>query len=319
MRWQKLGHIFNPTDHLLPHGCVQYAQSPQTLILHDRVRIYFASRSIDTNGKFLSHVLYVDFDHSMNKLLAISDHEVISLGGLGTFDEHGIFPLNVLQHDNQIYGYTCGWNRRVSVSVDTGIGLAISSDDGRTFHRIGEGPIVTSSLNEPFLVGDAFVRCIQCTFHMWYIFGTAWKKYSSSTTPDRTYKIGHSTSLDGINWVKEESRQIIADAIGAQESQALPTVIEINNTWHMFFCFRESFDFRTANGRGYRLGHAYSENLRDWTRDDTILSLKGTDYSWDSDMQCYPHVFELNQQIFLLYNGNSFGKYGFGLARLIHD
>ena len=33
-------------------------------------------------------------------------------------------------------------------------------------------------------------------------------------------------------------------------------------------------------------------------------------------MQCYPHVFECDGKVYLLYNGNEFGRHGFGLARL---
>jgi hypothetical protein len=33
-------------------------------------------------------------------------------------------------------------------------------------------------------------------------------------------------------------------------------------------------------------------------------------------MQCYPHVFECDGKVYLLYNGNEFGRYGFGLAEL---
>ena len=44
---------------------------------------------------------------------------------------------------------------------------------------------------------------------------------------------------------KEEARQIVADRLGADESQALPTVLEIDGRWHMFFCYRQSTDFRT--------------------------------------------------------------------------
>ncbi len=37
---------------------------------------------------------------------------------------------------------------------------------------------------------------------------------------------------------------------------------------------------------------------------------------WDSDMQCYPYVFECDGDIYLLYNGNEFGRWGFGVAQL---
>jgi len=317
MKWNKIGKIFDPTQHTLPNDCMQFAQSPQALAFDDFVRIYFSTRAVDkSNGKYLSHIAFVDMRKNLRDVIRVSDKVVIPLGGLGCFDEHGIFPMNVLRHGDVVYGYICGWNRRVSVSVDTSIGLAISRDGGLTFQRIGDGPVLGPSLREPYLVGDGFVRVIDGVFHMWYIFGTGWKKYSPDSLPDRTYKIGHAISSDGINWKKEEGRQIITDRLGEDESQALPTVIEIDGRYHMFFCYRQSFNFRVHKGRGYRIGYAYSNDLRNWTRDDSSLSLDGTPGEWDSDMQCYPHVFESDGKIYLLYNGNEFGRYGFGLAVL---
>lgn len=317
MKWHKLGKIFDPTRHQLPNGCKQFAQSPQALVFDDFVRIYFSTRAVDpANGKYLSHIAFVDMRKNLRDVMRVSDQTVIPLGRLGTFDEHGIFPMNVVRHNGSVYGYTCGWSRRVSVSVETAIGLAVSRDDGLTFERIGDGPVMAASLAEPCLVGDGFVRIIDGVFHMWYIFGTGWKKYGPDAAPDRTYKIGHAISHDGVEWVKEEARQIVPDRLGPDESQALPTVIRIGTRHHMFFCYRESFDFRTGKGRGYRIGHAWSDDLSNWVRDDENPLLEGTAGEWDSDMQCYPHAFECDGRIFLLYNGNEFGRYGFGLAVL---
>ena len=317
LKWKKLGKIFDPTQHELPNDCEQFAQSPQALVLDDFVRIYFSTRALDKrNGKYLSHIAFVDMRKNLREVIRISDKMVIPLGGLGCFDEHGIFPMNVLRHGDIVYGYTCGWNRRFSVSVDTAIGLAISHDNGVTFQRIGDGPVLAASLHEPCLVGDGFVKVISGVFHMWYIFGIGWKRYSPDMPPDRTYKIGHAVSADGINWVKEEARKIIADRIGPDESQALPTVIEIDGRYHMFFCYRQSFDFRKNCDRGYRIGHAWSDDLVNWTRDDENLLLDVTPGDWDSDMLCYPHAFECDDKVYMLYNGNEFGRYGFGLAEL---
>ena len=317
MKWNRLGKIFDPTQHALPNDCVQFAQSPQALVFDDFIRIYFSTRAVDkSNGKFLSHIAFVDMGKDMCNILSVSDSVVIPLGELGCFDEHGIFPMNVVRNGDAVYGYTCGWNRRISVSVDTAIGLAISKDNGLTFQRIGNGPVLAASLNEPCLVGDGFVNIIGDTFHMWYIFGTEWKRFSPDAPPDRTYKIGHAVSKDGIAWVKEEARQIIEDRLGVDESQALPTVIEIGGRYHMFFCYRQSSDFRTNKDRGYRIGHAWSDDLSDWTRDDDNPQLFSSPGEWDSDMQCYPHVFECDGKVYLLYNGNEFGRYGFGVAQL---
>ncbi len=317
MRWIKLGPIFDPLDYSLPDGCREFAQSPQALVLPDRVRIYFSTRSVDTNGKYLSRVAYVEMAHDLRTVLAVSRHTVLPLGGLGCFDEHGIFPINPLRVGDEVWAYTTGWSRRVSVSVDTAIGLVTSRDGGHTFERtLGPGPVLGSSLHEPCLVGDAFVRRIGGTFHMWYIFGTGWRRYSEGAAPDRTYKIGHATSVDGVHWLKEEAHRIVADRLGDEESQALPTVVTIGSRHHMFFCYRQSFDFRANPDRGYRVGHAWSDDLRNWTRDDEHPALAVERGAWDSEMQCYPHAFELDGRVYLLYNGNQFGRRGFGLARL---
>lgn len=316
LRWRRVGKIFDPAEHALASGCVSFAQSPQALVLDDRVRIYFSSRQPDANGKFLSHVCYVDMARDLGSVLGVNQSPVIPLGKIGCYDQHGIFPMHVMRHDGRIHGYISGWTRRVSVSVDTGIGLAFSDDEGRTFQRIGDGPVLTSSLHEPFLVGDPFVMVVDGTYHMWYIFGTRWVRFDDERAPDRVYKIGHATSADGIAWRKEEGRRIIGDALHENESQALPTVVEIGGTYHMFFCFRESSDFRTGKGRGYRIGHAWSRDLVEWTRDDAMGGLPLAAEGWDSEMMCYPHAFALDGRVHLLYNGNQFGKHGFGLATL---
>ncbi len=317
MRWIKIGRIFDPTDHELPNNCREFAQSPQALVHEDFVRIYFSTRERDpAGGKYRSHVAFTDMTKDLSRVLRVSDRTVIELGGLGCFDEHGIFPMNVLRHRNRVLGYTCGWNRRVSVSVDTAIGLAISHDGGVTFEKHGDGPVLGPSLHEPFLVGDPFVIVQDDVFHMWYIFGVAWKRFRPDIAPDRVYKIGHATSTDGVRWVKEEGRQLVADSLGEDESQALPTVIRLGSRWHMFFCYRQSFDFRTNRDRGYRIGYAWSDDAVHWTRDDAAAGIDVTPDSWDSDMMCYPHIFTCDEKVYLLYNGNEFGRHGFGAAVL---
>ena len=316
MNWKKHGKIFDPTDYKLANNCLEFAQSPQTLVFKDFVRIYFSTREVDSsNGKFLSHISFVDMDKNFESILNVSKNQVIPLGNLGTFDEHGIFPINVLRDGNRILAYTCGWSRRTSVSVETSIGFAISNDNGLTFQKLGDGPILTASPNEPFLVGDGFVLIEDNTYHMWYIFGTKWIDNEEEESA-RVYKIGYASSLDGVNWTKTEGKQIIPNKLNENECQALPTVIFANNKYHMFFCYREAIGFRKDKNKGYKIGYAFSSDLKNWQRDDTLLNLDFSEGEWDSDMQCYPHVFKCDEKIYLLYNGNQFGKFGFGLAEL---
>lgn len=316
MRARRLGKVFDPTGVTSSMGRAEFAQSPQALQFQDFVRIYFSTRTLDTNGKFLSHVSYVDMTHNFDQVVSIAQHEVIPLGKLGCFDEHGIFPFSITRHENTVYAYTTGWSRRTAVSVETAIGLVVSEDEGKTFSRLGDGPILSASMSEPFLVGDGFVRVFDDKFHMWYIYGTEWKRFTKDSAPDRIYKIGRAISEDGRTWQKQNSSQLIPDVIGPYESQALPSVARYRDTYHMVFCYRESFDFREKVGRGYRLGYARSKDLVEWERCDNELTLDIPAGEWDSQMQAYPHIFVLGDRLFLLYNGNQFGRYGFGVAEL---
>ena len=315
MKWNKIGKIFDPREHTLPNNCSEFAQSPQALVLDDRVRVFFSTRELDSVGKYLSHVAYADFSRDMASLLGVSNHCVIPLGGLGCFDEHGIFPINVFNDGDRVLAYTTGWNRKVSVSVDASIGLAISYDEGRTFERFGSGPLLSASLHEPFLVADAFVQRFHGIYHMWYIYGIRWELFGENDQPDRVYKIAHATSTDGISWSRN-GLPIICDKLNRNECQALPTVIFSQGKYHMYFCYRQANGFREDVNRGYRIGYAYSMDLESWVRDDLEAGIDISVSGWDSEMQCYPHVFECDEKVYLLYNGNEFGRHGFGLALL---
>ncbi|MEM6469835.1 MAG: hypothetical protein AAF802_09810, partial [Planctomycetota bacterium] len=317
IQWQKHGMVFRHADHPVPWAETRFAQSPQAISLQDRIRVFYSTRVTEgRSGKFFSHVSYVDFDNEMQRVLDVSKQPVISRGELGCFDEHGIFPLSPVRVQNKVFGYTCGWSRRVSVSVETGIGLAISHDDGKTFNRTGNGPILSASLQQPCLVGDAFVKVVNDRFYMWYIFGKPWQRFAADAVPERIYKIAFATSNDGITWTTHTDAPLIADRLGKTECQALPTVIESEGLYHMYFCFRHATDFRDHESRGYRLGYAWSEDLVQWHRDDRSVGIaRSVDPGdWDGQMMCYPNVFRHRDRTYLLYNGNHFGREGFGVA-----
>ena len=315
MKWTKRGLLFEPQRYTLPDGCTDFAQAPQALVFDDFVRIYFSTRSRDAAGQYLSHIAFVDVDRDLERVIGTSTQTVIALGGLGCFDEHGIFPINIVRSGGAINAFTCGWSRRISVPVETAIGRAVSHDDGLTFERMGPGPVMAPTLAEPFLVGDPFVLVRGDRWHMWYIYGIAWVESSSDPGPARVYKIAQASSRDGFTW-ERTGDAIVADAIGEDECQALPTVFEHDGRWHMYFCYRHATDFRMNRLRGYRLGYAWSDDLRTWTRADAAAGIDVSADGWDSDMLCYPHVFWCNEQAYMLYNGNTFGRHGFGVAAL---
>lgn len=315
MKWIKRGLVFNPLEHRLPLDCVGFAQSPQALVLPDRVRVFFSTRERDAGGKYLSHVAFVDFDRQMSRILGVNQEPVIELGNLGCFDEHGIFPFHVFDDGDRVLAYTTGWSRRVSVSAEAAIGLAVSHDGGAHFERHGNGPVMAATLNEPFLVGDAFVMKADGRYLMWYIYGQRWVSRPDEPQAERVYKIARAHSADGLLW-ERDGKAIIPDRLNVDECQALPTVIRLGDAWHMYFCYREAFGFRERSSAAYRIGYAFSRDMVHWQRDDERTGIVVSESGWDSAMMCYPHVFACDGKVYMLYNGNEFGRHGFGLAVL---
>jgi hypothetical protein len=317
MRWRRLGLIFRPQDHALLGGGAGFAQSPQALVLGDRVRVYFSTRAGDPRGgKVISNVAYAEFSPDLREVLGVNTEEVLSPGVLGAFDEHGVFPFSPVREGEEVWAYTTGWSRRSSVSVETAVGRVRSVDGGRTFTRDGLGPVHGPSLHEPFLVGDAFVRRFGGELRMWRMFGQRWLEPAPGGEPERVYKIGSARSKDGLHWERQDGVAILPDRIGPDERQALPAVAEVGGRYLMVFCYRDAVGFRTDPRRGYRLGQAWSDDLERWTRDDDHPSFPASSEEWDSEMVCYPHIFAMNGQTLLLYNGNAFGRDGFGAAVL---
>ena len=105
--------------------------------------------------------------------------------------------------------------------------------------------------------------------------------------------------------------------IEENEAQASPDVFFHNNKYHMFFCYRYSLNFR-GKEKGYRIGYAFSDDLVNWVRDDSKAGMDVSEQGWDAEMISYPHVFELDNNIYMFYLGNQVGRYGFGLAQLIN-
>lgn len=321
MNWKKLGRIFSPqevNDGFQRDWMKEYAQCTSTLIFSDFIRIYFSCRPAkDTEGQAKSYTAFIDVDRkNLSKILRVARAPVLPLGQLGAFDEFAVYPTSVIRHDNSVLLYYAGWTRCKSVPFNTAIGMAYSDDDGVSFTRFGPGPVLPHTLHEPFVLSGPKIRKFDGIFYMFYLAGTEW--ILDGDKPEIVYKIKMATSLDGITWTKLNAN-IIDDLLEPNECQAGPDVFFLNGKYHMYFAYRYALDFRNVPGRGYKIGYAYSENLTDWTRDDANAGITYSEEGWDSTMHHYPHVFALDGKHYMLYNGNDFGKFGFGLAVLEDD
>jgi hypothetical protein len=312
--WKKLGKIFSPQNVNNRPWLKEFAQAPASLILDDRVRMYFSCRPpADSQGQYVSYSAFVDLERSnLLTILDIAQKPVLELGQAGCFDEFGIYPVSVIQDGQITRLYYGGWTRCASVPFNVAIGEAVSTDHGLSFTRSGQGPVLSFSLDEPFVVSGPKIRKFNNNFYLFYIAGRKWKLVEQK--PEPVYKIRLAISEDGRQWQKV-NKDLIESRLEEDEAQASPDVFYANDKYHMFFSYRYSSDFRNK-ARGYRIGYATSTDLIHWQRADHKAGIDVSADGWDSEMVCYPHVFKVDEKIYMAYLGNQVGKEGFGLAIL---
>jgi predicted GH43/DUF377 family glycosyl hydrolase len=313
-KWKKLGKIFDPKDLPSESWMHEFAQSPSVVIGDTAVRVYFCSRPRpDPDGQYRSQIGYVDLDRrDPRKVVRVCERPVLSLGKHGTFDEFGTYPVSVIRNGDEIRAYYAGWARCESVPFNAAIGVAVSRDAGETFVRLGEGPVLSYTPDEPFLLGSPRIRRFGGRWQLWYVAGREWRLIDGK--PEPIYKIRMATSDDGIDWTKE-GRDLIPDKLGEHECQACPDVTWRNGRYHMFFSYRDIRNYKGREG-GYRIGYALSTDMLRWRRDDDLVDIGLSETGWDSEMVNYPHLFELDGTTYMLYQGNAMGRSGFGLAML---
>lgn len=313
-QWEKLGKVFSPQEVTDRPWLQEFAQAPCTLMFDDFIRCYFSCRpKADELGRYVSYSSFVDLDRSdPTRVLRVSAEPILQLGALGTFDEFGTYPVSVARHGSEVRAYYGGWTRCESVPFNVAIGLAVSNDDGQTFSRVGPGPVLSYCPDEPFVLSGPKIRRYGDTWVLFYIAGRKWKVVDGR--PEPVYKIRAATSADGLHFTRM-GRDLIPSRIEEDEAQASPDVFHANGRYHMFFCYRYSAHYR-GKQNGYRIGYASSVDLLHWERDDARAGIDVSESGWDSEMVSYPHVFRVEDRIYLAYLGNEVGRYGFGLARL---
>lgn len=313
-KWKKLGKVFDPKDLTVASWMHEFAQSPSVLIEDTYVRVYFCSRPAPTpEGQYLSYISFIDLDRTnLLNVLRVCERPVLGLGKYGTFDEFGTYPVSMIRNGNEIRAYYAGWTRCESVPFNAAIGLAVSCDGGESFQRLGDGPVLSYSPGEPFLLGSPRIRRFGGRWQLWYVAGKEWLVIDGK--PEPVYKIRLATSDDGINWSKQ-GKDLITNVLGEHECQACPDVTWRNGLYHMFFSYRDIRNYKSREG-GYRIGYASSPDMLQWQRNDSMVNIELSETGWDSEMINYPHVFELDGSTYMLYQGNGMGRAGFGLAVL---
>ncbi|MCP4521844.1 MAG: hypothetical protein GY827_09185 [Cytophagales bacterium] len=307
MKWIKKGHIFKPTgEH---EWSKSHAQVPFAYPLDDKtLRIFFATRDQDS----CSTVTFIDTDiANPSKVLYVHDKPCLQKGKPGYFDDAGTMPSWFLEHEGKIYLYYTAWNKSATASYILSIGLAISEDQGLTFQKQFEGPLLDRGHYDPIWVGQPCVLKDEGIWKMWYL--SCQKIEYIDNHPEPFYNVKYAESNDGIHWERKEITCIDfipgdIDAIGR------PCVYKEDGIYKMLHSNRGANSYRVDKTKSYRIGYSESNDGKSWIRKDEEAGIEKSEIGWDSEMNEYCTTYVHDGKRYLIYNGNGFGQSGFGYA-----
>lgn len=291
-----------------------HAQSPTIVPLNERLwRVYFGAR--DTQP--LSRIMCVDLDPSDGmKIVKLHEDPVLEHGPAGCFDCHGVAPGAALSVDGQIYLYYTGAVRRLDVPYTMAIGLAVS-DDGLNFTRACDGPVRAIGPTEPYFSGAPFVGRTNCGFELWYVSGLGWSHRAGELRGEPVYNIRRTHSADGISW-RDQGELMLGDDRITENVVARPWVLRTSEAAEVWYSARASHGFRDGAPGAYRIWHGRMSGDDRRVEDVSAIAYANPPArgEWDGEMQAYGAVARHGDDFMMLYNGNGFGRTGFGYARL---
>jgi hypothetical protein len=290
---------------------VSHAQLPTVLALSDRLwRIYFGARDRDNRTR----VLAVDLDPT-DRMRVVAEHfeALLDRGPLGAFDHEGVCPSAAIIVDDEVRLYYIGVAVRRDVRTQAAIGVCIS-DDGLAFRRVLAGPALGTGPYDPYFVTAPTVRPSRGGYCMCYVGGTQWRPAGRLIEP--FYELRLARSGDGLVW---DPRTETFLPLGGPDEAGLgrPWFADRADGLRLWFS-RRGEAYRGPGEGAYRLvsiGIDAAGRLSG-RAEPVVFQNPPAPGDFDGWMQAYACVVPYGDDLIMIYNGDDFGRTGFGWARL---
>jgi hypothetical protein len=302
--WKKTGLVFDPKLPGFTHGSHPCA-------IHYKENIFviaFTCRDVAQR----SHVFLSYGRIEENHLTLIGTPKMaLSPGKPGYFDCDGVISVCLINDKNQYYLYYVGWQNLPEGLWQCDTGRAILNREILTLEKEFLGPVLGRDKHNPLFAAATAFHIQGDIWHTWYNSGVKWEKLTQGW--HHHYGIHHAQSKNGIDWVCDPG-MCIPFADEYEYAFGRPSVYYHDEVYYMWFAHRATKEIET-----YRIGFASSLDGLHWDRQDALAGIDVNSHGWDSEMICYPYIFAHQNRLYMLYNGNDYGKTGFGLAVLENE
>lgn len=297
--WRKQGLV------LAPSGAYSHASHP--CAVHTEGDTYVVAFTRRDSSK-RSHIFLAQAEIKDGKIsLDVSPEPALAPGPPCHFDCDGVISTCFVKDGADIYLYFVGWQNLPEGLWICDTGRAVMDPGRLTLRREFPGPVLGRDKTNPLFAAATAFHLDKGLWRTWYNSGLRWEK-----TPEgwkHHYGIHYADSADGVNWTTYPG-MCLPFADEREYAFGRPTVIHVEGRYFMWYAHRA-----TRKSEAYRIGFASSVDGRQWRRADELAGIDvSPDEAWDSEMICYPSVLEHGGFYYMLYNGNDYGRTGFGLA-----
>lgn len=305
MQWKKKGLVYKPPfDETWRDNS---ALTPTAILLNeDVIRVFSSFR----DKKGVGRIGFVDVSaHNPSIVLKVSEEPVLDVGGLGMFDDAGVILGDVVRVGAKLYMYYVGFQIVNNIKFLAFTGLAISLDNGDSFKRYMDTPVMDRKKEALYIRAIHSVIYENNKFKVWYAAGSGWENIEGIDYPQ--YDISYIESADGVTFPDTGLKCIKNDKNNLEYRIGRPRVYKREDEYVM------NFTYGTLDCR-YEAGQASSKDGINWIRNDIELGITLSDSGWDSKHLCYPSILTVgNGKVYMFYNGNDMGLQGFGYAELV--
>jgi hypothetical protein len=301
-QWVKQGLLYSLPENGLHPKLRSHTANPTPVHLHeDTYRIFYSAR--DASNR--SSVGAVDIDLATKQIVKAHKQPFLEYGPPGSFFQDGISLGNYYEASGRRYLTFMGWQNPPDGHWRGDIGRLILKDD-LSLEVESLNPFMRSDESDPVSLSYPWIMMTGPEhYDMWYGSTLTW----DAGNGEMVHLIKHAESSDGETFKKSPLQ--VPHEVGVAQAFSRPTLLKLGpNDWHMWF------SYRGGNGISYRIGHATSSDGRTWELSLNRQSLDVSAEGWDSNMVEYPYVFTHKRYIIMLYNGDGYGRSGFGMATL---
>jgi hypothetical protein len=273
------------------------------LLDEETIRVFASVRDAEGAGR----PVFVDVRaEDPTRIIRVAPEPLLEIGRPGCFDDNGIVPSALVRRDGRVFLYYGGYQLATRVRFVAFTGLAISDDGGTTFTKHSDVPILDRAPGETCFRAIYSILSDAGRWRVWYGAGSGFAENGPKPVPE--YDIRYLESADGMHF-PDRGEQVMDAAGGDEYRLSRPAVLKTSSGFEMFYSVG-------TFSSGYRLGYARSGDGIHWSRLDHQLGLDVSPEGWDSKMMAFPSVVDHGNNRYLFYNGNDYGREGFGVAKL---